>query len=149
MDAFVDSSFYFCLLRYWCRSWYPSSGCTGIGVYYSWKWSSQSENGRNHYWGEIWQEYILCNRQSERNQVYRWWTDKCRCTWRKQYTDCKSECSRERDGLFSLYPRGNSNRTEPDACSGCIGSVLYCCFGQDAGCCHFGQSCETVQLSTG
>ncbi len=39
--------------------------------------------------------------------------------------------------------------TEPDACSGCIGSVLYCCFGQDAGCCHFGQSCETVQLSTG
>ena len=59
---------------------------------------------------------------------------KCRCTWRKQYTDCKSECSRERDGLFSLYPRGNSNRTEPDACSGCIGSVLYCRFGQGTGC---------------
>lgn len=46
----------------------------------------------------------------------------------------KSECSRERDGLFSLYPRGNSNRTEPDACSGCIGSVLYCRFGQGTGC---------------
>ena len=37
-------------------------------------------------------------------------------------------------GLFSLYPRGNSNRTEPDACSGCIGSVLYCRFGQGTGC---------------
>lgn len=35
--------------------------------------------------------------------------------------------------VLSLSPR-NSNRTEPDACSGCIGSVLYCRFGQGTGC---------------